>query len=105
MASRAGAFDRHPRGGTPLAQALWYAAADLLLRPEPRRLVLTLTDGDPNDRALALSIQEQCEQAGIEPVGIGIQYDVSPLFRRSQVIESMADLKSRLFRLTERLLV
>lgn len=105
VANRAGAFDRHPRGGTPLAQALWYAAADLLLRPEPRRLVLTLTDGDPNDRALALSILEQCEQAGIEPVGIGIQYDVSPLFRHSQVIESMADLKSRLFRLTERLLV
>lgn len=104
VARRAGAFERHPRGGTPLAQALWYAAADLLLRPEPRRLVLTLTDGDPNDRALALSILEQCEQAGIEAVGIGIQYDVSTLFRHSQVIESIADLKTRLFRLTERLL-
>ncbi|MBK1717195.1 VWA domain-containing protein [Thiocystis violacea] len=104
-ASRAGAFAPSPRGGTPLAQALWFAAADLLLRPEPRRLILTLTDGEPDDRALAGSVIAQCEQAGLELPALGIQHDVSALFRHSRVIEAVDDLKQALFGLAERLLV
>ncbi|MCK7472171.1 MAG: hypothetical protein MZU95_16490 [Desulfomicrobium escambiense] len=77
---RADAFDQGPRGGTPLAQALWYAAADLSLRPEPRRLILAMTDGDPNDRAAAHEILALCRDQGLETIGVGIAYDVSWLF-------------------------
>lgn len=104
-AARAGAFGRSPRGNTPLAQGLWFAAADLLLRPEPRRLILTLTDGEPDDLALAGSVIAQCAQAGLELPALGIQHDVSALFRHSRVIETVEDLKPALFGLAERLLV
>ncbi|NEV62338.1 VWA domain-containing protein [Thiorhodococcus minor] len=104
-AGRAGAFGQSPSGNTPLAQGLWFAAADLLLRPEPRRLILTLTDGEPDDPALALSVIAQCEQAGLEMPALGIQHDVSALFRHSRVIEAVDDLKPALFGLAERLLV
>ncbi|NEX21801.1 VWA domain-containing protein [Thiorhodococcus mannitoliphagus] len=104
-AARAGAFAQSPRGSTPLAQGMWFAAADLLLRPEPRCLILTLTDGEPDDPALALSVIAQCEQAGLELSGLGIQHDVSLLFRHSRVIEAVDDLKQALFGLAERLLV
>uniref|UniRef100_UPI0025EBE60C cobaltochelatase CobT-related protein n=1 Tax=uncultured Thiodictyon sp. TaxID=1846217 RepID=UPI0025EBE60C len=49
VAARAGAFVQNARGGTPMTGALWYAAADLLARQEERRVILTLTDGGPND--------------------------------------------------------
>ncbi|WP_052314976.1 cobaltochelatase CobT-related protein [Thiocystis violascens] len=104
-AIRAGAFAQSPRGSTPLAQGLWFAAADLLLRPEPRRLILTLTDGEPDDLALAGSVIAQCEQAGLELPALGIQHDVSSLFRHSRVIKAVGDLKQALFGLAERLLV
>ena len=102
---RAGAFQQRPRGGTPLAQALWYAAADLTLRPETRRVILVMTDGVPNDWAAAIEILGLCEANGIEPVGIGIACDVSALFRVGTRVQEAGDLKQALFGLAERLLV
>ncbi|EGV28137.1 von Willebrand factor type A [Thiorhodococcus drewsii AZ1] len=102
---RAGAFQQGPRGGTPLAQALWFAAADLTLRSEPRRLILVMTDGVPNDWATAVEILGLCEAGGIEPVGIGIGCDVSTLFSVGTRVEEAGALKQTLFGLAERLLV
>ncbi len=102
---RADAFDQGPRGGTPLAQALWYAAADLLLRPEPRRVILVMTDGDPNDRAAAHAILDRCRGHGLESIGIGIAYDVSWLFPVNLRVQEAGDLKQALFGLAERLLI
>ncbi|EGV32650.1 von Willebrand factor type A [Thiorhodococcus drewsii AZ1] len=102
---RAGAFQQGPRGGTPLAQALWYAATDLTLRPETRRVILVMTDGVPNDWAATVEILGLCEANGIEPVGIGIACDVSALFRVGTRVEEAGDLKQALFGLAERLLV
>ena len=102
---RAGAFQQGPRGGTPLAQALWYAAADLTLRPETRHVILVMTDGVPNDWAAAAEILGLCEASGIEPVGIGIACDVSALFRVGIHVQEAGDLKQALFGLAERLLV
>lgn len=102
---RADAFDQGPRGGTPLAQALWYAAADLSLRPEPRRLILAMTDGDPNDRAAAHEILALCRDQGLETIGVGIAYDVSWLFPVSLRIQDAGDLQQALFGVAERLLI
>jgi cobaltochelatase CobT len=102
---RADAFDQAPRGGTPLAQALWYAAADLSLRPEPRRLILAMTDGDPNDRAAAHEILALCRDQGLETIGVGIAYDVSWLFPVSLRIQDAGDLQQALFGVAERLLI
>jgi nitric oxide reductase activation protein len=104
-ARRAGAFLQQPRGSTPLTQALWYAAADLLQRQARKRVILVMTDGKPDDVIGATNIIEQCQATGIEIAGIGIKIDVSWLFPRHIQIDSPADLKKTLFGLAEQFLV
>jgi nitric oxide reductase activation protein len=101
--TRAGAFAQIPRGGTPLAGALWYAAADLLARDAQRRLVLVLTDGRPDDRKGAQRILGLCQDAGIETIGVGIAIDVGALFPTAVTVNALGELRQALFRLAERL--
>ncbi len=105
VAARAGAFVQHARGGTPMTGALWYAAADLLARQEERRVILTLTDGGPNDWDSAKEMVNRAGTAGIEMIGVGIATSVDPLFPVAVQIASVADLKGELFRIAERLLL
>jgi cobalamin biosynthesis protein CobT len=105
VAQRAGAFVQSARGGTPMTSALWFAAADLLARPEPRKVLITLTDGEPNQRATALALIAQAERAGIELIGIGIQHSVDHLFPVAIRIDAVNDLKRALFGVAERLFV
>jgi cobalamin biosynthesis protein CobT len=101
--TRAGAFAQIPRGGTPLAGALWYAAADLLARDAQRRLVLVLTDGRPDDRPGAQRILALCQDASIETIGVGIAIDVGALFPTAVTVNALGELRRALFRLVERL--
>ena len=105
LAARAGAFVQLARGGTPMTGALWYAAADLLARQEERKVVLTLTDGDPNDWDSAYAMVMRAGIAGIEMIGVGIATSVDRLFPVAVQIASVADLKGELFRIAERLLL
>jgi nitric oxide reductase activation protein len=101
----AGSFVQGPRGGTPMAQALWYASADLLACREVRRLVMVLTDGEPDDPPAVLRLLTLCRQAGIEAVGVGIGVDVRHLFPAAIEVTEAKDLKRELFGVAERLLV
>jgi cobalamin biosynthesis protein CobT len=101
----AGAFLQHPRGGTPLAQALWYAAAELLARREQRRLLMVLTDGAPDDAREAARLLTLARAAGIETVGIGIGVEVRQLFVTALTVHATTDLKDALFGVAEQLLV
>lgn len=103
--AQAGAFVQQARGGTPMRGALWYAAADLLARPEPRRVILVLTDGQPADREATGALLAQCTAAGLETLGIGIGIDVSGLFASSIQVQEIAELKTQLFGAAERLLL
>ncbi|HYN77229.1 MAG TPA: VWA domain-containing protein [Lamprocystis sp. (in: g-proteobacteria)] len=105
VAARAGAFVQEARGGTPMTGALWYAAADLLARPEERKVILTLTDGDPNDWDSAAGMVTRATAAGIEMIGVGIGTRVDRLFPVAVQIASVADLKGELFRIAEQLLL
>jgi cobalamin biosynthesis protein CobT len=105
VASHAGAFVQRARGGTPMTGALWFAAADLLSRPEDRKVIVTLTDGAPNHFASALDLVQRASSSGIELIGIGIQTDVSALFPVAIRIDDITDLKRELFRIAERLLL
>ena len=97
---------RHRAGGTPLAEALWYAARQLLLEPHARKLLLVLTDGDPDDRPAVVDIIQRCQRAGYELLGIGIQTrSVQRLFSNSRVIHDVADLKHQLLDVTRQLLL
>jgi cobaltochelatase CobT len=101
----AGAFIQIPRGGTPMAQALWYGAAELLLRRETRRLLLVLTDGEPDDIDEAARLLRLCRKAAIEPVGVGIGIAVNHLFPTAIEVTTVADLKRALFGVAEALLI
>ncbi|MFB1489324.1 MULTISPECIES: VWA domain-containing protein [unclassified Thiocapsa] len=105
VATRAGAFVQYARGGTPMTGALWFAAADLLARAEDRRVLLTLTDGAPNDMRSAKDLVNRATQAGIEIIGIGIGVSVSRLFPVAVRIDDIADLKTALFGIAEKLLL
>ena len=101
----AGAFVQAARGGTPMAQALWYAAAELLACREERRMLMVLTDGEPDDTPEALRLLGLCRQAGIEAVGVGIGVDVRHLFPTAIEVTEAKDLRGALFGIAERLLL
>jgi cobalamin biosynthesis protein CobT len=104
-ASRVGAFVQRGRGGTPMTGALWFAAADLLARRETRKVIITLTDGQPDDVCTAAELIERAGAAGIEMIGVGIAVDVGRLFPIAVRIDAVADLKTALFGIAEQLLL
>ena len=85
-------------GGTPLAQSLWPCAIRLATRLEERKVLIVLTDGDPNDSVAAMEMLERIRASGIETVGIGIQtMAVESLFPEHRVINDVAELGEALF--------
>jgi nitric oxide reductase activation protein len=96
-------MDLVPTGGTPMGEALWWVMQDMLPLCEKRKLVLVVTDGEPDslDRANQ-SIEQGCK-AGFEIYGIGL---TSPginvlLPGRSAVVNSMVELAPAMFTLLE----
>ncbi len=101
----ASAFSVITDGGTPLHSALWYAAASVMATKEDRKVIMVLTDGEPDDYAAAKSVIRSCEATGIELVGVGICFDTSALFDHSICINNMSDLRTELFRISKDLLL
>lgn len=103
---RAASFDQKPRGCTPMAQAMWFAANSLLAQKQKRKLMIVLTDGDPDDWAATHDIVDRCRRSGFELLGIGIQTrSVEKFFPQSIVINDVKDLKRELFEVTQQLLI
>jgi len=103
---RAACFDQKPRGCTPMAQAMWFAANSLLAQKQKRKLMIVLTDGDPDDWAATHDIVDRCRRSGFELLGIGIQTrSVEEFFPQSIVINDVKDLKRELFEVTQQLLI
>lgn len=93
----------HTNGGTPMSEALWYAAQQLYLRREPRKLCVVCTDGAPNNPAATLDVLKRMQSAGIETIGIGIgTTSVENLFQTSCVISSVSELGSTLVNIVAR---
>ena len=96
-------LDLVPAGGTPMGEALWWVMQDMLPLSERRKLILVVTDGEPDSMDCAVQAIEQASRAGFEIYGIGI---TSPginmlLPGSSVVVNSMADLASAMFTLLE----
>ena len=85
-------------GGTPTANALYWAGSRLANRPEPRKMVLVITDGDPNDLFAAIEARKTLETSKIEVFGIGIQVPtITSVFPKSRSINDVSALPSALF--------
>ena len=103
--SRTGAFALSPSGSTPMTEAIWFGAASLLRCREPRKVLLVMTDGQPNDKLSTLEILQRCRDSGIETVGIGLGIEVSHLFPVAIAINDFRELRSQLFELSKTLLM
>jgi Mg-chelatase subunit ChlD len=70
---RASRFVLSAGGSTPMAEALLWSAMQLTSRKEPRKIVIVMTDGQPDCETAARKATERLRQCGIEVFGIGIQ--------------------------------
>jgi hypothetical protein len=103
--SKIGAYSLSARNTTPMTEAIWFAAASLLRCREPRKVMMVMTDGQPNDQLSALEILQRCRDSGIETVGVGLGIDVSHLFPVAIAINDFRELRSQLFELSKTLLM
>lgn len=61
-----GRFGLVETGGTPLAEAIWPAAGDVLAAKGERKVMIVITDGDPNESHAAKLMVDRCRATGIE---------------------------------------
>ena len=97
-------------GSTPLANALWRTGHELLQRPEPRRVVVVATDGEPDDLDGVNDILARCRASGIDVIGLGIGQSldrVQAVFgvRHAAAIATLEALAPALFAVLERQLL
>jgi len=103
--ARTGAFSLATTGSTPMTEAIWFGAASLLRCREPRKVLMVMTDGQPNDTLSTLDILQRCRDSGIETVGIGLGLDVSHLFPIAITINELQELRTQLFELSKAVLL
>jgi cobaltochelatase CobT len=97
-------FGVSANGGTPMSESMLAAAQLLLARSEERKVMIVLTDGQPDNRHTAHEIITRCEGV-IDMVGIGIQVEVGHLFPTSTTIHDITELRTRLFDVARRTLL
>ncbi|MBX9848779.1 MAG: VWA domain-containing protein, partial [Rhodocyclaceae bacterium] len=92
-------------GGTPLARALNEVGGELMEFDVQRRILLLVTDGEPDSATAAEAELRRLEQAGVEIVGIGIGCSLKHLIRDFTNIKTVGDLTQSLYELLERKLL
>lgn len=89
------------QGTTPMATGLWHSVHQVLSVNTARRLIMMITDGEPDEdhQQPMRDLLRRCKGTGIEVIGIGIQCSyVEDLFPQSLVIHDLGQLKDGLFR-------
>lgn len=96
-------LDLGPAGGTPMGESLWWVMQDMLPLTEKRKLILVITDGDPDSADCANQAIKQGLLAGFEIYGVGITSSaiMSLLPGRSAVVNAVADLATAMFSLLQ----
>ena len=94
-------------GSTPLAEALCWVATQMVPLKEKRKLILLITDGEPDDNILATKTIRRLRASNFEIGGIGIQSQVlaSLLPSSSERIASLTELAPALYRILHKQLI
>ena len=92
-------FDQKAHGSTPLAQVLWYSAANLYYLNCQRNIIFVLTDGIPDSISQARAALCYLKTLKAEVYGIGIQSEfISELIEHSESIKNIGDLKETMLK-------
>lgn len=98
-------FNHYPFDGTPTHNAIWAGRAMLLQRPEPRKIILILTDGCPDRVSQTKAATQRTMKDGIEIAAIGIlDKSVRCFWENHRIIESITQLPAAMFGILEGLL-
>ena len=89
---------------TPLAEALWWTLQVLVKRRERRKLLLILTDGQPNTWDPSVEALRQITRVGIEVYGVGLNdCNIEKLLPgRSKIIHRLPELAPVMFDFLQR---
>ena len=89
-----------------MAQAYVVCGQTVCWHKNRRKLMIVLTDGDPDDWAATHDIVDRCRRSGFEPLGIGIQTrSVEKFSSKHRGINDVKDLKRELFEVTQQLII
>lgn len=109
QAVRLGGFGAMHQGCTPLGEALWPAAVELLRAKGERKILFVITDGEPDSPWLAQEMVERCENSGIDVIALGFGGATADLlsrtFTRFRAVGQVSRLKQALFELVREVLV
>lgn len=97
-------FSIDVEGSTPMGQAMWYAIMRLARLSEPKKLMIVVTDGQPNETSAVLLAIKEANSLGITTIGIGIGVCVDQLFPVAITINDVSELKGQLFKLAHQIL-
>lgn len=100
-------FAAASRGSTPMGEALWWACQKLVLLQEERKIILVLTDGEPDSEPNVRAALEIARKLGIEVLGIGIGKEaeyITELIEGSKVILNIQELAPAMFSVLQRAL-
>ncbi len=93
-------FTMKTGGSTPMDAALWWVLHQLHSMTEPRKIVVLISDGEPDDLKLTQTAIRAVKDAGIEVYGIGIHtISIQTLLpgKGSRVINDIAELAPSMF--------
>lgn len=104
----ASSYDIRAHGSTPMAEAMWWAATQLANSEEPRKILLVVTDGDPNGGS-EYSIDtlfHLCRRSNIECLGLGIgQLTIADKFPIYHTIKTVNELSGAMFEMMKKRLL
>ncbi len=89
-------------GDTPTATAMWGALTHLMLQDEPRKILVIITDGEPNhdQRGAVSDLVSRAGKSGVEILGLGINSpEVHKYFPVSENIVDIHQLAPALFKM------
>lgn len=88
---------------TPMAPALLLVMAELLRRPQPRKIAVVVTDGDTDSHGAAeMEVIDQMRRTGIQVLGLGIGTMANAdLFDAFAVVSDIAELEQAMFTLLQ----
>lgn len=93
-------------GGTPMAEAIWLAAAELEAATAERKILLVVTDGEPADGAMTTDVVDRCVGSGFEVCAIAIGTEgATRYFPNCTRIDAIEELAPTMFRMLEPMLL